>query len=60
MENRNMRELNLEEMDKITGGIHDAKESRRYEIFDGVQCPHCGRSFNSGEELQNHIKLVHS
>jgi hypothetical protein len=55
-----MRELNLEEMDKITGGIHDAKENRRYEIFDGVQCPHCGRSFNSGEELQNHIKLVHS
>ena len=29
------RELNLEEMEKISGGIHDQQENRRYEIFGG-------------------------
>ena len=60
MEKNEMRELNLDEMDKVSGGMHDAKENRRYEIFDGFNCPHCGRNFGTDKELNDHIKTEHS
>ena len=33
MEKKNMQELNLEEMDKVSGGMHDTEENRRYVIL---------------------------
>ncbi len=54
------RELSLEEMDKVSGGIHDRKENRRYEIFgDMVIRPYCQAALESGWELSHHIKSVH-
>ena len=55
------RELNLEEMEKISGGIHDQKENRRYEIFwgDEVNCPYCQAVLDSNWDLSYHIKSVH-
>ena len=60
MEKKNMQELNLEEMDKVSGGMHDEKENRRYEIFEGGSCPHCGKYFSTDRELNNHIKSEHN
>ena len=60
METRTVRELTLDEMDKVSGGLHDEKENRRYEIFEGVQCPHCSMSFSTERELKEHIAAVHS
>ena len=41
--NKDLRELTLEDMEKVSGGMHDREENRRYEIFEGGNCPHCGR-----------------
>ena len=60
MEKNEMRELNLDEMDKVSGGMHDAKENRRYEFFEGGYCTHCRKYFRTDKELNDHIKTEHS
>ena len=57
--NKDLRELTLEDMEKVSGGMHDREENRRYEIFEGGNCPHCGRYFATDRELNNHIRTEH-
>lgn len=55
-----MRELNLDEMDQVTGGVHDATENRRYLNFDkNWSCPYCDACFISQSKLDHHIKNAH-
>ena len=52
------RELTLEEMAGVSGGVHDREESRRYWV-DPITCPHCGSTFRSDEDRDAHIRKVH-
>ena len=58
MGNKNMKELSLEDMNQISGGVHGRTEIRRYEIGTEVTCPHCGKTVFS-DELQEHITKKH-
>ena len=53
-----MRELTPEEMDMISGGLHDQPERRRYELF-GEDCPYCKASFNTEADRDRHIAEAH-
>ena len=39
METRTVRELTLDEMDKVSGGMHDETENRRYDIAACLSAP---------------------
>ena len=58
MEEKNMRELSLEEMDKISGGIHDTEENRR-DYYFYFYCPYCNAVLSSHRERLEHIKNSH-
>ncbi len=60
MKSMNVRELNLEEMNKVSGGMHDREENRRYEIFEGGNCLHCGMYFGTDAALKKHIETEHN
>lgn len=54
------RELSLDDMSKITGGLHDATENRRYENdIPSYTCPYCQAVFPRRWKLNNHISSVH-
>ena len=53
------RELTLEEMDKVSGGLHDREESRRYELDPDYMCPYCRASFRNKDAVKDHIKNAH-
>ena len=59
MAEKNVRELSLDEMDQVSGGVHDRTEIRRYSIGVEVQCPHCGKTVFE-DELQDHITKEHT
>ena len=52
------KELNLDEMDKVSGGAHDYEENRRYD-GSGYYCRHCGQIFATNRLLKDHIKTDH-
>ena len=58
METKKLRELNLEEMERIIGGIHDREENRRYE--SEYYCRYCNGMFRSYRERSIHIRDSHS
>ena len=54
------RELSLDDMSKITGGLHDATENRRYENdILSYACPYCEAEFPRRWKLNNHISSAH-
>ncbi len=57
MEEKKTRELSLNEMDRISGGIHDSEENRRYE--DLTACPYCGITFRTCRERTKHVRDAH-
>lgn len=60
MEEKNIRELSLDEMDQVTGGIHDTEENRRYLNFDkNFSCPYCNSCFEDQSRLDHHVKNAH-
>ena len=57
MEETAMRELSLEEMDKVSGGIHGREENRR--AFFVFFCPYCNEVFSSYRDRMLHIRDSH-
>ena len=57
MEEKDKRELSLDEMDMVNGGLLDTEENRKYE--SEYRCQYCKTVFNSYRELSRHIKTAH-
>ena len=53
MEEKKMRELNLDEMDKISGGGKDIQDNVEYWVKDHP-CPKCGEKYASFLRLRIH------
>lgn len=58
MEEKKTTELSPEELDRVTGGVHDREEARRYELGE-MRCPHCGKACRDEQELDAHIREKH-
>lgn len=59
MEDMNMRELSLDEMDSVSGGIHGTEENSRSEKTQVHSCPYCGEEFDTLLSVRNHIVDEH-
>lgn len=53
MEDMNMRELSLDEMDSVSGGISRSEKTQVY------SCPYCGEEFDTLLDVRNHIVGEH-
>ena len=59
MEEKKNRELSPEELDKVTGGVHDSTENRRDEEVL-YKCSLCGECFSKYKEYSDHVRKKHS
>jgi len=57
MDEKKVQELELEEMDKVSGGAHDGEVNRKG-FFD-YACPYCNASFPTHRDRCIHIRDSH-
>jgi len=57
MEEKKTRELNLEEMDHVSGGMNDTEENRR--DYTVRKCKFCGAKFTDIALLEEHLFSHH-
>jgi hypothetical protein len=65
--NEQLDKLSIEDLESVAGGIIIKNDDGTYTVYDkrwviqgGVNCPECGRHFDSYSELDEHMENCHS